>query len=134
MSEPLQSKTSRRRFLTGVGGVAGVVGAAVAPAAVQVADQLAAATSASPATSEGEQLFSETCARCHRAGGMGTGILSRRKGIAADGQLEKREDLVASFIKAVVRAGTGNMPRISRAEVSDRQLAKIADYLSRGKP
>ena len=47
MSEPLQSKTSRRRFLTGVGGVAGVVGANVAPAAVQVADQLAAATSAS---------------------------------------------------------------------------------------
>ena len=47
MSEPLQSKTSRRRFLTGVGGVAGVVGATVAPAAVQVADQLAAATSAS---------------------------------------------------------------------------------------
>ena len=89
---------------------------------------------ATPAASEGEQLFSETCARCHRAGGMGTGILSRRKGIAADGQLEKREDLVASFIKAVVRAGTGNMPRISRAEVSDRQLAKIADYLSRGKP
>jgi mono/diheme cytochrome c family protein len=90
--------------------------------------------SAAPAASEGEQLFSETCARCHRAGGMGTGILSRRKGIAGDGQLEKREDLVASFIKAVVRAGTGNMPRISRAEVSDRQLAKIADYLSRGKP
>jgi mono/diheme cytochrome c family protein len=90
--------------------------------------------SATPAASEGEQLFSETCARCHRAGGMGTGILSRRKGIAADGQLEKREDLVASFIKVVVRAGTGNMPRISRAEVSDRQLAKIADYLSRGKP
>jgi len=47
MSEPHQSKTSRRRFLTGVGGVAGVVGANVAPAAVQVADQLAAATSAS---------------------------------------------------------------------------------------
>ena len=90
--------------------------------------------SAAPAVSEGEQLFSETCARCHRAGGMGTGILSRRKGIAADGQLEKREDLVSSFVKAVVRAGTGNMPRISRAEVSDRQLAKIADYLSRGKP
>ena len=89
---------------------------------------------ATPAASEGEQLFGETCGRCHRAGGMGTGILSRRQGIAADGQLEKREDLVASFIKAVVRAGTGNMPRISRAEVSDRQLAKIADYLSRGKP
>ena len=46
MSEPLQTKTSRRRFLTGVGGVVGVAGAAAAPAA-QVADQLAAATSAS---------------------------------------------------------------------------------------
>ena len=86
------------------------------------------------AASEGEQLFAETCARCHRAGGMGTGILARRPGIPGEGLLEKREDLAGSFIKAVVRVGTGNMPRISRAEVSDPQLTKIADYLARGKP
>jgi len=47
MNEPLQSKTSRRRFLTGMGGVVGVAGTAAAPAAVQLADPLAAATSAS---------------------------------------------------------------------------------------
>jgi mono/diheme cytochrome c family protein len=86
------------------------------------------------APAEGEKLFAETCARCHRVGGMGTGILSRRKGIAGEGLLEKRDDLTISFVQAVVRVGTGNMPRISRAEVSNRQLAKIADYLARGKP
>jgi hypothetical protein len=47
MSEPLQTKTSRRRFLTGVGGVVGVAGSVAAPAAPQMADQLTAATSAS---------------------------------------------------------------------------------------
>jgi mono/diheme cytochrome c family protein len=86
------------------------------------------------APAEGEKLFAETCARCHRTGGMGTGILSRRKGIAGEGLLEKRDDLTISFVETVVRVGTGNMPRISRAEVSNRQLAKIADYLARGKP
>jgi hypothetical protein len=47
MSEPLQMKSNRRRFLTGMGGVVGVAGATAAPAAVQVVDQLMAATSAS---------------------------------------------------------------------------------------
>ena len=47
MSEPLQTKTSRRRFLAGAGGVAGVAGASAAPTAVQAVDQMTAATSAS---------------------------------------------------------------------------------------
>ena len=88
-------------------------------------------TAATP--SAGEQLFAVTCARCHRVNGMGTGLLSRRKGIAGEGLLEKREDLTIAFIQTVVRVGTGNMPRISRGEVSDGELAKIADYLARGK-
>jgi mono/diheme cytochrome c family protein len=82
---------------------------------------------------KGEAYFAVTCGRCHRAGGMGTGILSRRPGIAAQGLLEQREDLTVPFVQAVVRHGNGNMPRITRAEVSDSQLAEIADYLARGK-
>jgi hypothetical protein len=47
MKEPSVTKTSRRRFLTGVGGVVGVAGTAIAPGLEQAADQLAAAASAS---------------------------------------------------------------------------------------
>jgi mono/diheme cytochrome c family protein len=84
-------------------------------------------------TGQGEALFAVTCGRCHRAGGMGTGILARRPGIPAQGLLEQREDLIVPFVQTVVRVGTGNMPRITRAEVSDAELAQIADYLAKGK-
>jgi hypothetical protein len=47
MSEPLDTNTSRRRFLTGVGGVVGAATAAVSPSAVLAANELAAAASAS---------------------------------------------------------------------------------------
>ena len=45
--------------------------------------------------------------------------------------LEERQDLLAPFVIAVARNGTGNMPRIPRGEVSDAQLARIAAYLAR---
>lgn len=78
----------------------------------------------------GAQLFATKCGMCHRAGGMGTGLLSRRPD-QGNGLLEERKDLTADFVKAVVRAGTGNMPRIARGEVTDAQLARIAAYLAR---
>jgi hypothetical protein len=65
---------------------------------------------------------------------MGVGILARRPGDASKGLLEQREDLSAAVVRVVVRNGIGNMPRISRGEVSDPELVAIADYLSRGKP
>ncbi len=83
---------------------------------------------------QGKTLFSERCGMCHQTNGMGVGILSRRPGDASKGLLEQREDLSAAVIRVVVRTGIGNMPRISRGEVSDPQLAAIAEYLSRGKP
>lgn len=78
----------------------------------------------------GEKLFASRCGMCHRAGGMGTGILSRRPN-GGSGLLEERRDLTGEFIRAVARAGTGNMPRIPRGEVSDAQLARIATYLAK---
>ena len=77
----------------------------------------------------GESLFREKCGMCHRANGMGTGLLGRRiEGNMA--LLENRRDLNSQFITAVVRNGQVNMQPLSRAEVSDGQLQKIADYLS----
>jgi hypothetical protein len=46
-------------------------------------------------------------------------------------RLEARTDLTADYITLAARQGIGNMPRISRAEVSDAQLARIALYLTK---
>ena len=46
MNQPFDARTSRRRFLTGVGGAVGVATATTAPAALQVADGLSAAAAA----------------------------------------------------------------------------------------
>jgi mono/diheme cytochrome c family protein len=100
-----------------------------------LATGLVPAVNAYPADApDGKVLFSERCGMCHQTNGMGVGILSRRPGDASKGLLEQRADLSAAVIKVVVRTGIGNMPRISRGEVSDPQLAEIATYLSRGKP
>ncbi|HMA12924.1 MAG TPA: cytochrome c, partial [Steroidobacteraceae bacterium] len=71
---------------------------------------------------------------CHQSIGMAVGLLARRPGDTSKGLLEARDDLSAEFVYVVARTGTGNMPRLSRAEVSDDELKDIALYLSRGKP
>ena len=76
----------------------------------------------------GEALFVEKCAMCHRERGMGTGLLARRMETAL---LEERTDLNSQAVIIMARMGIGNMPRISRGEVSDEQLQAIADYLSK---
>ncbi|KPF91591.1 hypothetical protein IP81_10420 [Novosphingobium sp. AAP83] len=76
-----------------------------------------------------EALFVEKCSMCHRQMGMGTVILARRMEPAV-AMLETRH-LPVDFTTAVVRNGLGNMPAISRGEVSDAQLARIAKYLSK---
>ena len=75
-----------------------------------------------------EALYVEKCSMCHRQMGMGTVILARRMDPKL-AQLEARDDLTADYVAAAVRGGIGNMPRIGRGEVSDRQLTQIAGYL-----
>lgn len=77
----------------------------------------------------GAELFGEKCGMCHRAGGMGTGILGRRM-TPELALLENRTDLQSPFIETVVRAGFGIMFPISRGEVSDAQLATIITHLT----
>ncbi|MEY4502177.1 MAG: hypothetical protein RIS52_2067 [Pseudomonadota bacterium] len=79
-----------------------------------------------------ERLYVEKCSMCHRQMGMGTVILARRMDPKL-ARLEARTDLTADYITAAVRQGIGNMPRISRGEVSDAQLARIAAYLTKSK-
>ena len=80
---------------------------------------------------DGHALFGEKCAMCHGPGGMGTGLLARRMDPKV-AELEKRTDLTSDYVSQAVRTGIGNMPWISRAEVSDRQLAAISAYLVKG--
>jgi len=82
-----------------------------------------------PNATGGEKLYVEKCAMCHAPNGMGFGLLARR---TKEPNLEKRSDLKAPYIKLAVRTGIGNMPAIPRGEVSDEQLAQIADYLAAG--
>lgn len=98
---------------------------------------LAAGLSATASAADdpsGKALYSARCGMCHQTNGMGVSILSRRPGDASKGLLEQRDNLSAEFVYTVARSGTGNMPRISRGEVSDEQLRLIALYLSRGNP
>ena len=83
---------------------------------------------------DGKALYTARCGMCHQTIGMAVGILSRRPNDPSKGLLEQRTDLSSAVIRTVVRTGINNMPRISRAEVSNPELAAIADYLARGKP
>ncbi|HYP80646.1 MAG TPA: cytochrome c [Steroidobacteraceae bacterium] len=91
-------------------------------------------TTATAADPPGKALYAGRCGMCHQTIGMAVGILSRRPADPSKGLLEQREDLSAAFITAAVRGGINNMPRISRAEVSDPELAQIAGYLAKGRP
>ena len=81
-------------------------------------------TSSSP----DEALYVEKCSMCHRQMGMGTVLLGRRVD-PEETMLEQRSDLTADYIIAAARQGIGNMPRISKAEVSDEQMDTIVAYL-----
>lgn len=78
---------------------------------------------------EGAALFGEKCGMCHRAGGMGTGILGRRLD-PEQALLENRRDLQPVYIETVVRSGFGVMFPLSRGEVSDAQLQKLITHLT----
>jgi mono/diheme cytochrome c family protein len=82
-----------------------------------------------PNATGGEKLYIVKCAMCHGPNGMGQGLLAR-EGKQPD--LEKRGDLKKPYIVFAARHGIGNMPAIPPGEVSDKDLAAIADYLAAG--
>jgi mono/diheme cytochrome c family protein len=84
-------------------------------------------SAAGAADLDGQALFKEKCYMCHNKTGMGTGLLSRR---VQPAELLLRKDLVPAFVIGAARAGIGNMPAISRGEVSDAQLTAIANFLA----
>ena len=85
--------------------------------------------SSRPNATGGEKAYLEKCAMCHAPPGMGVGLLARR---VDEPNLEKRDNLTAEYVMVFARNGIGNMPAISRGEVSDEELRAIAEYLAAG--
>lgn len=86
-----------------------------------------AATAAAPLP---EVLFARRCGVCHNPGGVGAQTLARRLG-PERAVLATRGDLTVAFVTVVVRHGLLNMPRLTRVEVTDEELAAIATWLAR---
>ena len=102
-------------------GVAGVAMAQGMPKPTTLVDR--------PNATGGEKLYVEHCVMCHGPNGMGTGLLARRTDVPL---LEKRKGLGAKYVILAARTGIGNMPAITRGELSDADLQAIADYLAAG--
>lgn len=77
----------------------------------------------------GAALFDHKCALCHGPGGTGTVMLGVRLG-KDKSLLTQRTDLTADFVRAMVRTGLRSMPPFTRVEVTDRELTRIAAFLS----
>ena len=83
--------------------------------------------------SSGAPLYRSRCGLCHEPGGTGTFMLGRRLG-RERALLVGRTDLTDGYVTQVVRHGLMSMPRFTRVELTDAELASIAGYLAAGKP
>lgn len=81
---------------------------------------------------KGRALFNESCVYCHGERGHATTLLRKRLG-TDDALLEHRTNLTPELVRHAVRHGINSMPWYRRAELSDRDLESIADYLTRSK-
>jgi mono/diheme cytochrome c family protein len=102
---------------------------AIPAALVGALSVLAMVGRAEPPALDGKALFQEKCVMCHGPNGMGTLLLGRR---VQPAELTKRINLTSDQVFTLARVGIGNMPAISRGEVSDSQLHVIATYVASG--
>jgi (+)-pinoresinol hydroxylase len=80
--------------------------------------------------SAGGKIFDKWCRDCHTAGGPGSRALQRRYQGAVPADLEQRNNLSPEYVKLVVRRGMSFMPTFRKTEISDADLALVADYLT----
>jgi len=113
--------------LISLAGTIGLAGAQTKRAAGGVQAGTAASMVRGP--QDGEGLFKARCGYCHLAGGTGTMMLERRLG-KDKALLAERTDLDADYVKAVARHGLNSMPTITRVEVTDAELNRIAAFLA----
>jgi mono/diheme cytochrome c family protein len=110
--------------------------AGVAPACL-VAALAASAPARAAAPAEGQATFQKWCAPCHDAGPLhaGTaGLANKYKGTSENPVLAERTNLTPDFVRATVRTGVNAMPPFRRTEISNAQLAALAQWLSARNP
>jgi mono/diheme cytochrome c family protein len=81
----------------------------------------------------GQVMYRRHCGICHMQGGTGTFMLGRRLG-EQNALLETRRDLGGEYVRTAVRNGIQSMPRFSRVELPDADLALIVQYLAGAQP
>ena len=112
---------------------------ALAAASAPVAAGDAPATSAWSAfappagATPGRTVFWNYCEACHGdgPGKPGTAALAAKYNGAKPALLEQRTDLTPETVKTFVRNGVSIMPIFRKTELSDADLAQLADYLAR---
>jgi mono/diheme cytochrome c family protein len=78
---------------------------------------------------DGNATYLDHCGICHLEGGTGTFMLARRLG-KQRALLAQRTDLTPAYVEAIVRNGLNSMPAFTRVEITDQELAAVADYLA----
>lgn len=86
----------------------------------------------------GRMIFERQCAPCHGTGPgddgapmlPGTAALAAKYGGDLPGELELRGDLPAPVLLLFVRRGSGAMPMFRPSELTDADIAAVADYLA----
>ena len=82
-------------------------------------------------TARGEQVFTYWCAPCHSPGPdmPGTQALQAKYGGKVPALLLQRSDLTPKLVAYFVRNGVSVMPYFRKTEISDADLAALADYI-----
>lgn len=81
--------------------------------------------------SEAQRIYGKWCSDCHSVPGRpGSMALERKYHGNPSAILEQRTDLNPDYVKLVVRHGVSFMPSFRKTEISDAELALVADYLA----
>ncbi len=82
----------------------------------------------------GAQVYARWCSDCHSTPtGPGSMALERRLQGRVPAVLDQRTDLNPAYVSAVVRRGISFMPSFRKTEISDAELARMADFLVAGR-
>ena len=94
----------------------------------------AAARTVEPTRVAGQAVYQKWCSDCHStATGPGSIALQRHYQGNPPAILLQRTNMSPDLVKAAVRNGVSFMPSFRKTEISDAELAALADYLVSGK-
>ncbi len=110
-------------------GIVAVAGMALANSASSETGRVPVDNGAKKAANP-EATYLQHCGMCHLPGGTGTRMLRLRLGEEGS-LLAQRDDLPGDYVEYVVRHGINSMPPITRADVTEKELAEIVAYLTR---